>query len=170
MPIDLCCSHSDQRRFFRSGFQLILSHVRSKYRGQVTLKCSILSEHLYHTLQDLGAWQMGRKIGKWGGLNKFGHNWLMCHDAWPTGSDTIRRHVLVVIDVSLLEEVCHCGYGLWGPMLKLCPVWKRPSCWLPTETSLLLPPVDQDIEHSALPEPWLPRHCNASRHDNGWNL
>jgi hypothetical protein len=31
--------------------------------------------------------------------------------SWPTGSDTIKRYVLVGIGVALLEEVCHHGCG-----------------------------------------------------------
>ena len=36
----------------------------------------------------------------------------MCLNAWPTGSDTIKRCDLVKIGVALLEEVCCCGVGL----------------------------------------------------------
>ena len=46
-------------------------------------------------------------------------------------SDTTRRYVLFRIGVGLLEEMCHYGSGLLGPMLH--PVWKRPSSWLSAE-------------------------------------
>jgi hypothetical protein len=42
-----------------------------------------------------------------GDLNRYGHHRLMCVNAWPLGSDTIRRCGLGV-GVALLEEVCHC--------------------------------------------------------------
>ena len=46
-----------------------------------------------------------------GGLNRFGSHRLMCLNAWPTGSDTIRKRGLVGVGVVLLEEVCHSGLG-----------------------------------------------------------
>ena len=39
------------------------------------------------------------------------HDRLMCLNAWPIGSDTIRRYGLVGIGVPLLEEGCHCVIG-----------------------------------------------------------
>jgi hypothetical protein len=60
------------------------------------------------------------------------HLWLfLCN--WPPegqsiGSGTIRRCGLDGAGVALLEEVCHCGGGLWGfSMLKLYPVWHTVS-------------------------------------------
>jgi hypothetical protein len=47
-----------------------------------------------------------------GNLSTNGPHRLMCLNAWPTGSNTIRRRVLVGIHVALIEEVCHCGGGL----------------------------------------------------------
>ena len=47
-----------------------------------------------------------------GGLNRFGPHRLLCLNAWPTASDTMRRCDLVEVGVVLLEEVCHCGSGL----------------------------------------------------------
>jgi hypothetical protein len=47
-----------------------------------------------------------------GGLNRFGPHGLLCLNAWPTASDTMRRCDLVEVGVVLLEEVCHCGSGL----------------------------------------------------------
>jgi hypothetical protein len=44
------------------------------------------------------------------GLNRFGPHGFICLNAWPIGSGTIRRKVLVRVGVVLLEEVCHC----WG--------------------------------------------------------
>ena len=49
-----------------------------------------------------------------GGLNKFGPHRLMCLNAWPTGSGTIRRRDLVGVDVALVEYMCDSGHGLWG--------------------------------------------------------
>ena len=37
---------------------------------------------------------------------------LMCLNAWPIGSGTIRRCGLMGISVVLLEEVCQCGDGV----------------------------------------------------------
>ena len=57
--------------------------------------------------------------------------------AWPVVYDTIRKCGLVGIDGALLEEVCHCVDMVWDLLLlKFCPVWKRPSSWLPVEDSL----------------------------------
>lgn len=58
------------------------------------------------------------------GLTRYDPHRLMCLNAWPIGSDTIRWCGLLRIGVALLEKVCHCGDGLWGPMLKLHPVWE----------------------------------------------
>ena len=44
-----------------------------------------------------------------GGLNRLGPRRFMYLDAWPTGTDTIRRCVLVGIGVALMEEVLDCG-------------------------------------------------------------
>jgi hypothetical protein len=46
------------------------------------------------------------------GLNRFGPHVDSCLNAWPTGSDTIRRCELIGIGIDLLEEVCHCQNGL----------------------------------------------------------
>jgi hypothetical protein len=44
-----------------------------------------------------------------GALSKYGLHRLMCVNAWPMGSGTIRRCGFVGVCVALLEEVCHCG-------------------------------------------------------------
>ena len=49
--------------------------------------------------------------------------------------------------VALLEQVCHCGHGLYDPI---------PSY---LEVSSLL--ADEDVEFSASPTPSLPGHCHA---------
>jgi hypothetical protein len=55
-----------------------------------------------------------------------------------------------------------------SPMLRLHHMWKRPYSLLSAEDTLLLLPLDQDIELLALLAPGL---CQASRHDdNGLNL
>jgi len=66
------------------------------------------------------------------------------------GHGTIRRYSLVGESVSLW------GWALKSPMLKLYPVWKRPSSWLP---------LDQDVE-------LLPHHVclHAFHHDKELNL
>ena len=99
-----------------------------------------------------------------GGLNRNGPNRLMCLTAWPIGSGTIRRCGLVGVGVTLLQEVCHCGGGLWG----LTYTQAMPS----VVHSLLLPAV-QDVElsdpSSAL---CLPSHCHVFHHDDNelnWN-
>jgi hypothetical protein len=35
--------------------------------------------------------------------------------------------VALLEGMALLEEVCQCEGGLWGPMPKLCPGQKEPS-------------------------------------------
>jgi hypothetical protein len=42
------------------------------------------------------------------GLSRFGLYILMCLNARPTGSDSIRSCILGGIGVAFLEEVCHC--------------------------------------------------------------
>ena len=71
--------------------------------------------------------------------------------------------------VALLEEVYHCGAGLWRspPILKLCQ--KGLSFWMPGEDTLLLLPLDQDAELAVLLVPYLLACCHASRH-NGLKL
>lgn len=64
--------------------------------------------------------------------------------------------VLVGVGVALLEEVHHSESELWGPMLRLHPVWKSQSS-----------PLDQDVKFSApSPAPSLPAQCHASHHDD----
>ena len=70
--------------------------------------------------------------------------------------------------MALLEEVwpqrkcVTVGWALRSPMLRLLPVWKIVSSWLP---------LDQDVELSAPPAPSLPTRCHASHgDDNGLNL
>lgn len=48
-----------------------------------------------------------------GGLNKNAPPHFMCLNAWPIESDNIRRYGLVGVGVALLEEMYHCGCGLW---------------------------------------------------------
>lgn len=50
-----------------------------------------------------------------------------------------------------------CGGRLWGPVLKLSPVSKGFSSWLP---------VDQDVELLAPSAPCLSAVCHASHHDD----
>lgn len=56
--------------------------------------------------------------------------------AWHMGNDTTKMCGLEV-SVALLKEVCHCGVGLWGLVLKRLSV-ERASFWFPVEKSLLL--------------------------------
>jgi hypothetical protein len=51
------------------------------------------------------------------GLDRNGLHWVMCLNAQPVGSGTIRNYGLVGGSVSLW------GWALMSPMLKLCPVW-----------------------------------------------
>jgi hypothetical protein len=41
------------------------------------------------------------------GLTRYGPHRLLCLNAWPMGSNTIRRYDLIGGGVALLEEVCH---------------------------------------------------------------
>ncbi|EDM16395.1 rCG59786 [Rattus norvegicus] len=66
-------------------------------------------------------------------------------------SGTIRR-------CGLVGGMCHCVGGLQGLlMLKLHPVQKRVSSWLPS---------DQDVELSMSPAPCLPACCHVFSHDD----
>ena len=56
----------------------------------------------------------------------------------------------------LWEEVCHCGSGLGDPLS---------SC---LETVCSWFPLDEDVEHSALPVPCLPGSCLAHSLIGGW--
>jgi hypothetical protein len=72
------------------------------------------------------------------------------------GSGTIRRYSLVAGGVALLEEVCYYGDLPWKPP----PSSLRTVCsWLP---------LDEDVDHLALPVPCLPEHCCASLLDDNW--
>lgn len=42
-----------------------------------------------------------------GSVIRSGSLGLMCLNAWPSASDSIRRYNLTVIGVDLLEELCH---------------------------------------------------------------
>lgn len=46
-------------------------------------------------------------------LNRYDPHRHMCLNAWLLWSGTIRWCSLVGVDVFLLEELCHCGSGLW---------------------------------------------------------
>ena len=54
----------------------------------------------------------------------------------PQGSGPIRRYGLVRVGMVLLEEVCHCGGGLWGLIYAQA---------MPSETDHFLLPVSQDV-------------------------
>jgi hypothetical protein len=64
------------------------------------------------------------------------------------GSGNIWRCGLVRIGVALLEEVCHCGCGLKILVL---------AAWKPVFSCL---PLDEDVELSAPPAPYLPGHSH----------
>jgi len=76
------------------------------------------------------------------------------------GSGTIRRYGFVGVGVALLEEVCHCGHGLWDP---------PSNCqW----DSVLLLSLDEDVEllvPSLAPYTSVYHHA-SSYNDNGLNL
>lgn len=86
-----------------------------------------------------------------GGLNRFGPHRLMCLNAWPTGSGTIRRCVLVGVGVSL---------ALKFQMLQLGPV------------SFILPAACQSGCRTLTTSPApVPVFQHASHHDeNGLTL
>ena len=60
-----------------------------------------------------------------------------CHPELQSEIDTVYgglsmlgpQEVMLLGGVAFVEEVCHCGGGLEKspPVLRLCPVWKRPS-------------------------------------------
>ena len=72
------------------------------------------------------------------------------------GSDTIRRCDFILVNVAL-EEVCHCGGGIWG---LLCSTYAQ--CEIPMFTVYFLLSVDQEIELAASSlVPCLPTHCHV---------
>jgi len=85
-------------------------------------------------------WSFG--LLNWCGLNRYGPYRFLClymHGPWA---------VALLGGVALLEEVCHGGSRLWG---LLC------SSYINEEHSLLLLPVDQDVELTVpSPAPCLP--------------
>ena len=96
-----------------------------------------------------------------GGLNKNGPQRLMCLNAWPIGSGTIRKCCLAGVGVALLEKVSLWRQALRSQVLSLGLMWH----------SLPLP-ADQDVELLApSPVPCLPTCHHASHHDdNDLNL
>jgi hypothetical protein len=68
-------------------------------------------------------------VVNWGGFNRHDPYRLMSMNAWPQG-------VALLGGVALLEEVCHCGGGLWG---YIC------SSYASVTHSLSLLPADQDV-------------------------
>ena len=93
--------------------------------------------------------------------------------AWPVESGTIWKSGLIG---GSAVEGSHCQGGLWGPMLKVHPGWKRdslPGCLQKVVSSWV--PLNQDRELSSgpSPAPWPPAHCHTSSHDdnrpNLWN-
>ena len=53
----------------------------------------------------------GPESGMWL-FKRNGPHRLLCLNAWPIGSDIIRRCGIAGVDVSLLEELCHHKAGL----------------------------------------------------------
>jgi hypothetical protein len=47
-----------------------------------------------------------------GALNRYGPHRLMCLNAWPMGSGTIKMCGLLEVGVALLKGMCHCGERL----------------------------------------------------------
>jgi hypothetical protein len=98
-------------------------------------------------------------------VNSYDLHRLMCLNAWPMGSGTIRRCGLIGGGVALLAKYVTVRQGFEVIyMLKLWPVWITVvSSWLPSE---------HDVGLSALsPVPCLPGWWHASHHDgNGLNL
>jgi hypothetical protein len=45
---------------------------------------------------------------------------------------------VALLVVTSWVKVCHCGHGLWGPLLKPHPGQEKPSSWMPAEDNLLL--------------------------------
>lgn len=59
----------------------------------------------------------------YGGLNRYGPYKLICLNAWPLGSGTVRRCGLSGVSVALLENHVTLGVGFEVSMLKVGPVW-----------------------------------------------
>ena len=77
-----------------------------------------------------------RDVGKCGGLNRYDPHRLMCLNAWPVESDTIRRCGLVGGSVSL-----------WRQSFDVIYTQATPS------DNLLLLPSDQAVEFQLTPAP-----------------
>ena len=99
----------------------------------------------------------GARWGNSDGLNRHGSHSLMCLNAWPKGSGSIRRCVV------LLEEVCQCGVGFEV-------IYTQAMQSVAHNHLLLL--ADQDVALSTLSlAPCLPVSFHASCHDDsGLNL
>lgn len=99
------------------------------------------------------------QVDRCGGMNRIGPHKLMCLNVWSIGSGTIRRCSLAGIGMALLEEVWHCGGGIWGHIY---------SQVMPSVVHrLLLLPVDQDVElFVPSPAPCLSACCHVFHHDN----
>ena len=74
----------------------------------------VLKAHLNYTVMGLGSKQIGTLLALCGGLNRNDPIELMCMNAWPMRSDTVRRCGLVGVGVVLLEEVYYCEWALWS--------------------------------------------------------
>ena len=66
---------------------------------------------------------------------------VMCLNVWRIGSGSIGNCDLVGVGIALLEEVCHHGGGLCGP---IC------SSYTQCGTQSASAPVDQDVELSVV--------------------
>jgi len=90
---------------------------------------------------------LGKMRDTWscGGLNRNDPRGLVCLNAWPLESGTIRRYGLVGGSVSPRSG------------LEVSNAQALPS----VAHSLLQLPSDQDVELSAPPAPCLPAHCHA---------
>ncbi|ERE82677.1 putative double-stranded RNA-binding protein Staufen isoform 3 [Cricetulus griseus] len=70
-------------------------------------------------------WLLSQRV-ECDGLNRYGPHGLMCLNAWPIQSGTIRSGTIVEVGVALFEEVCHCGASLHDKMAN--PKEKTPMC------------------------------------------
>jgi hypothetical protein len=88
---------------------------------------------------------LDKPVGPGSGMWKFEYGW--------PGSGTIRKWGLGRVGMALLEEVCHCGGGLWD----------SPPSHMGENLSCL--PSEQDVESQHPLALCLHRYCQGSCHD-----
>ena len=86
--------------------RMVLQEQSKQMFNGLQSQTQALSGFFQNIFTDFKLWN----LGPCSGLNRIGPDRLLCLNAWPSGSDTNRRCVLVRMGV--LEKMCHCRDGL----------------------------------------------------------